>query len=131
MALVSIIDLQEMMKRVERLTAILEAGGVDSSETGEYVEPGPNSPRMYFAVPELAERWGWGETKVRGITAIELPKFKRGQLIRYFWAHVWAYEGRISREAAKEIFECHHALQEAAQSDLPHTAQPARIRHLS
>lgn len=105
MALVQMVDLKALHRQVERLTAMLEASGVDSPSTETYVEPGPGSPRQYFSAAELAERWGWGDSKIYALTDAELPRFKHGQLVRYHWTHVWAFEGKISWDTAQSIFE--------------------------
>ena len=122
----------------ERIAALVEArlagpstrAAVDTIPGGDYVdytEPGPQSPRQYFDAKELARRWNWGVTKVYEIPERELPYWKRGQLKRYFWAHVWAYEGRLSSDEAERI----HAFQTqeiAVLSDSP--TEPARLRPL-
>ncbi len=114
------------------LAALVEArpsglGGahIDTPRASDYVEPGPHSPRKWFEPKELARRWGWGETKVYEIPEQELPNWKKGQLKRYFWAHVWAYEGRLSWDQAEEIY----AFQAQAVEVLPDTpAKLTRIR---
>ncbi len=91
----------------------------------DYIEPGPGSPRQYFEAKELARRWGWGATKVYEIPEGELPFWKKGQLKRYFWAYVWAYEGRLTCQEAERI----HAFQTQTVAILPDTpATPARLR---
>lgn len=125
LVLVSSTALEQMRRQIERLISAIGAQPTNSQETGpDYVEPGPRSPRKYFTPEELMERWGWGKTKVYEIPEFELPYWKKGQLKRYFWAHVWAYEGRITREQADAFY----ALQEAELEILSHP--PAKLTRL-
>ncbi len=124
---------EHLAERIEalvetRLSALPTHAAVDrvpGSDYVDYTEPGPGRERQYFNAKELARRWGWGATKVYEIPETELPYWKRGQLKRYFWAHVWAYEGRLSWDQAEEIY----ALQAQAVEVLPDTpAKLSRIR---
>ena len=67
-------------------------------------EPGPHSRRKFFRARELQERWEMSKSKFAEISREELPVWKMGEANRYFWAYVWAYEGRISRNMADEIW---------------------------
>jgi hypothetical protein len=98
--------LDQVQRQIEHLARLLEVqvAGAGNEADAAYAEPGPYVRRKFFTPEELMERWGWGKTKVYEIPEHELPFWKRGQLKRYFWAHVWAYEGRITREQADEIY---------------------------
>ena len=74
-------------------------------------EPGPQSARKFFSPKDLILRWGWSRTKVYEIPADELPAWKRGGIKRFFWAHVWAYEGRMSWEEAERYYRDFNAIQ--------------------
>lgn len=119
--------LDKMRQQIDRLFELLvhgRSGMAPCSET-EYVEPGPHSRRKFFTPEELMERWKWGKTKVYEIPENELPFWKKGQLKRYFWAHVWAYEGHISREQAEMIY----AVQTSKLEILSHSqTKPTRLR---
>jgi len=98
--------LDEIGRQVEQLTRLLECQLAirGSGKKSDYAEPGPHARRKFFMPEELMDRWGWGKTKVYEIPEFELPFWKKGQLKRYFWAHVWAYEGRITRQQADDIY---------------------------
>lgn len=129
MALVQIADLSELSQKIDLLARMLEVEGVDRTGTREYVEPGPGSPRQYFSPGELSERWDWSESKVYALRNSDLPRFKHGQLVRYHWAHVWAFEGKITWETAQSIFEA-DAVQEG--STLPNSIpQSTGVRRIS
>lgn len=56
--------------------------------------------QIWFKVADLVDRWKCKKTKIYEIPNNELPSWKRGNHKRFFWAHVLAYEGRITREQA-------------------------------
>lgn len=117
-------SIEALHGKLDHVAALLEK----RAEKGSYVEPGPASPRQYFTAKELMERWDYGSTTVYEIPDFELPCFKKNGK-RYFWAYVWAYEGRITREEANKIY--HGSLQETDKQLLSHPpAQPSRIRRL-
>lgn len=99
----------------------------DDRGAPDYIEPGPSSPRQFFTAAELATRWGWGKTKVYELTEEELPAWRHGQQVRYFWAYVWAFEGRLTRDEADEIYT-RHAVQTSKLTVLAHPAQAAGLR---
>lgn len=117
--------LDQMRQQIAYLVDLLGCQATGARGPGyDYQEPGPHARRKFFTPEELMERWGWGKTKVYEIPEIELPYWKKGQLKRYFWAHVWAYEGRITREQADTIY----ALQETELEVLSHP--PAKLTRL-
>lgn len=118
----------ELLEEVREVKVMLRSGAEEDRTDGSYIEPGPGSPRQFFTAQELMERWHAGSTTVYQIPEFELPCFKKNGK-RYFWAHVWAYEGRITREEADRIY--HGSLQETQQQLLPDSpAQPSRLRRL-
>ncbi len=105
-------DASRLEHKIEELLTMLKCTNLAERSGSEYVEPGPCSPRKYFSAVELAERWGCGTTKTYNLARTGFPHLKSGQLIRNFWAHVWAYEGRIEMEEANQIFESRDGIQE-------------------
>ncbi len=74
-----------------------------------YDEPGPAGVRKWFERDELYKRWRVGKTKLQELEQLEsLPAWRPGpQKVLYFWAHVWACEGRMTSEEADRIFHDH------------------------
>lgn len=88
-----------------------------SGASPSYVEPGPGSPRKWFTAKELESRWGTGfkKSKIYALSALELPYWEHGRSgRRYFWSHVWAFEGRLSSKEGERLFlaceEVHDAI---------------------
>lgn len=128
--LASIVE-QAAERLLQRLQPALQQqpAGAGADEGEPYVEPGPGSPRQFFTAAELAGRWGWGKTKVYELIEEELPVWRHGQQVRYFWAYVWSFEGRISREEADRIWNDYGTVQASKLKLLPHSAEhPARLR---
>lgn len=125
LAVVPVDVLDQMRQQIECLVDLLGREAIRAYGPGsDYQEPGPYAKRKFFTPEELMERWGWGKTKVYEIPEIELPYWKKGQLKRYFWAHVWAYEGRITQEQADSLY----AVQTSEFEVLPHP--PAKFTRL-
>ena len=74
-----------------------------------YDEPGPAGVRKWFERDELYKRWRVGKTKLQELEQLgSLPAWRPGpQKVLYFWAHVWACEGRMTSEEANRIFHDH------------------------
>ena len=105
--LVPLDTLERIEERLSGLYDLLAHNGPSlppQQEEDGYVEPGPGSPRQFFTANELMERWGWGKTKVYEIPESELPAWKVGNRKQYFWAHVWAFEGRMPADEADRIY---------------------------
>ena len=119
--------LDQMRWHIEHLVDLFGRQPIATGACGpgsDYQEPGPHTKRKFFTPEELMERWEWGKTKVYEIPEIELPYWKKGQLKRYFWAHVWAYEGRLTREQADSLY----AVQTSELEVLSHP--PAKLTRL-
>ena len=96
-------EIEALREAVDSLKVLIaETGGPASN--GRSDEPGPHSRRKFFRARELHERWEMSRSKFAEISRDELPVWKMGEANRYFWAYVWAYEGRISRDMADEIW---------------------------
>ena len=74
-----------------------------------YDEPGPAGVRKWFERDELYKRWGVKKSKLQDLEHLgSLPAWRPGpQKVLYFWAHVWACEGRMTSEEADRIFHDH------------------------
>ena len=101
------------------LQGLQESTMLGNTQKAEYSEPGPWGPRKFFTRNELAQRWHAGESSIRTIMTDELPVWYRGGSARYFWAFVWAYEGRLSYEHARLLWEREHIVQEALSAPEP------------
>lgn len=124
---------EELSRKLDRLLALSEQQRHTEGTEDAYIEPGPGSLRQYFTAQELAKRWGWGKTKVYELLETELPRWKHGEQVRFFWAYVWAFEGRISREEADRLWHStgnhNGSVQTAKLRVLPHSpAEPPRVR---
>ena len=109
------------------LRGLQESAMLGNTHKAEYSEPGPWGPRKFFTRNELAQRWHVGESSIRTILAEELPVWHRCESARYFWAFVWAYEGRLSYEHARLLWEREHVVQDALSAPEP----VRRIRKLT
>jgi len=107
--------LQAELAEVKALVLAQAAMAPPARSKQAYKEPGPHSERQFFTAKELQARWEISESTFYTISQAELPVWKTSGRSRYFWAYVWAYEGRITRQAAGAIFEGQlariHALQ--------------------
>ena len=97
--------------------------GTDHSSDEIYDEPGPASVRKWFERDELYQRWQIKKSKIQELETLgRLPAWRPGpQKVLYFWAYVWACEGRMTKEEADRIFHDHEHLH----------GEPAPIRLLS
>lgn len=121
-------SIEALHRKLDDLVARIEKGA-GSQDDGAYIEPGPGSPRQYFTAKEPMERWNLSKTSVYETPEFELPRLKKNGWIRYHWAHVWAYEGRISREKADEYF--HGSVSETKEQLLSNpSSRLARLRQL-
>ena len=97
----------------DRLRPMPVVTGDGAGSTGEplasaatYDEPGPAGVRKWFERDELYKRWGVKKSKLQDLEHLgSLPAWRPGpQKVLYFWAHVWACEGRMTSEEADRIF---------------------------
>ncbi len=103
--------LPRLFEQLERLAAHAPSGEPSTVDAGPaaYDEPGPSAVRKWFERTELYARWGVGKAKLQELETLgALPAWRPGpQKVLYFWAYVWAYEGRMTSGEAHRIFHDH------------------------